>query len=264
MPNVTLSSLETFTLFFQHMDPSDHEFTPPSALLPGVPRMDHLSHALHRLSQSPNLTSLKISSIVITPDLYWPLSPSIPPLWPKLRHFDVEFQMTNSTGDWYFVSDPMIRWPKSETSGEPNSSSDEGDGDDQEQAWESDSSSSDTLLPDPFNQREEDRAVGDYPIRRFRTITSDALMNPLRLAQARAAVHMPKLQTMSLESTIDDFNTSGFSIYFYAAGQRSNREFDSGDTDKPRLFWRVGAWRPDNEVLKIWREGREGLLIKFI
>lgn len=266
LPTISSPSLQRFLLKYYYKDPSNHHFSAPSALLPETPPVDHLSRALHKFSQTPNLTSFKIYPIVTSPDLYWPEDPATSPSWPNLREFDVEFNMVNPNGDWYFLPDPM-RSPdsdQSDNSDDLNTPSDEENSDDDDISLDFYESSSDSFRPDPYNEREEARAIGNYPFRLFRTLPSDALMNPLLRAMARAAAHMPKLQIMSLQSTTRDPNAAGFSIYFYAAGQRSKLKTQSGDPDKPRLFWHVGAWRPDDEVLKIWREGREGLHVKFI
>ncbi|KAL8852279.1 MAG: hypothetical protein Q9221_002881 [Calogaya cf. arnoldii] len=265
LPTISCPSLQRFLLRYYYHDPSNHYFSAPSALLPETPPIDHLSRALHKFSQSSNLTSFKISPIVTSPDLYWPEDPATSPSWPNLREFDVEFNMVNPNGDWYFLPDPM-RSPDSDsgqndTSDDPNTPSDEKNSDDDDISLDF---YEEPFRGDRYNEREEARAIGNYPIRSFRTLPSDALMNPLLCAMARAAAHMPQLQKMSLTSTTRDPNAPGFSIYFYAAGQRSKLGFESGDLDKPRLFWHVGAWTPDDEVLKIWLEGREGLLIKFI
>ncbi|KAL8641110.1 MAG: hypothetical protein Q9226_008672 [Calogaya cf. arnoldii] len=263
LPTIPSHSLQEFLLKYHYKDPSNQHFSTPSALLPDTTPIDHLSRALHDLSRSSNLTTFRVFSIVTSPDLYWPENPSTPPLWPNLRQFDVQFRMVNPDGDWYFLPDRM-RSPdsdESENSDDPNTSNDEENSDDDDISLDF---YEEPFRPDPYNEREAARAIGDYPFRRFRTMPSDALMNPLLAAMARAAAHMPKLQIMSLQSTTRDPNAAGFSIYFYAAGQRSKLHTQSGDLDKPRLFWHVGAWRPDDEVLKIWREGREGLLIKFI
>ena len=36
------------------------------------------------------------------------------------------------------------------------------------------------------------------------------------------------------------------------------------EADYARLYWAVGSWRPEDEVLATWRDGRAGLLVRFI
>lgn len=250
--------LKTFSLRFYHDPPRNHYSSPPSALLPSSLSTDHLSCALHTLSQSPKLTSLKLGgSIVVSPELYWPADSSTPPSWPNLRYFHVTFDMTTPDGDWYFIRDP--------TKLDDDDYSDEVE-DEADSSSESDTSidSWDFLIPDSFNERKEDRAVGDFPVRMFRTLPSDSRINPLLLAMARAAGHMPQLQSMSLVSKLHSFDGAWFEIYYHAPGQRSNLDSEPGDLEKARLYWSVGKWRPDEEVLRIWRAGREEMKVKFV
>ncbi|KAL8677527.1 MAG: hypothetical protein Q9186_006039 [Xanthomendoza sp. 1 TL-2023] len=266
--------LRDFGLSFYHRAPSNQYFSPPSALLPSAPSIDHLSRALHTVSQSPGLTTLKLQPIVLSPDLYWPQNPSATPTWPNLRQFHVLFDMVTPDGDWYFTRDPtkpiedetvndtddIDNTDNTDDTDDPNGV----DNDEDETNTDSDTASSETFHPDKFNKKREARAVGDYPIRKFRTIPSDAHINPLLLAMARAASQMRKLQSISLKCSVRSSSGPRFIIVFYAAGQKC--KFDSGpeETDRARLYWFVGSWRPAEEVLKIWREGKEGLLVKFI
>ncbi|KAI4117730.1 MAG: hypothetical protein LQ338_007500 [Usnochroma carphineum] len=260
LPTLSGPSLRDFTLGFYHKDPSNQYFSPPSALLPSEPSIDHLSRALHTLSQSVSLTSLTLNPIVISPDLYWPTNPSKPPVWPNIRHYHVEFDMTTPDGDWYFIRDPSKPVEDDEganDSDDHNNAQDESDTD-------SDTASSDSWRPDTFNERLEARAVGDYPIRAFRTLPSDSHINPLALAMARAAAQMPQLQSMSLTSSMRDPDGAGFELFFHAGSHVSNLDSEPEDANKARLYWVVGSWRPEEEVLKVWREGKEGLRIRFI
>ena len=168
--------------------------------------------------------------------------------------------MTAPDGAWYFIRDPS----KPVDDDEGASDSDDPDDTDPEADTDSDTASSDSSRPDTFNERREARATGDYPIRAFRTLPSDEQINPLLHAMARAATRMPRLESMSLTSTMRDPDGAGFEIYFHAAGQSSKLDSEPGDTDQARLDWVVGSWRPEDEVLKIWQEGREGLRIRFI
>ena len=90
-------------------------------------------------------------------------------------------------------------------------------------------------------------------------------MNPLLIAMARAAAHMPQLQSMSLETTMRDHDGgAGFEIYFHGLDQRTKLDYEPGDAKKARLYLVVGSWRPDEVVLRIWCEGREKLLVRFV
>lgn len=265
LPTISKLPLRDFTLCFSHEDPLNQYFSPPSALLPSAPSTDHLSLALHTFSLSPGFTSIRLDPIIISPDLYWPANPSAPPIWPVLRQFHVVFNMTAPNGTWYFVRDPSKPEDEDEGGADSDDSDEEAEIDsDPDFDFGSDSffsTTSSASCPDTFNERREARAAGDYPHRSFRTLPLDTHINPLLLAMARAAACMPRMQHMSLTSTAHD---ATFEVLFYAAGQASHLDSEPGEGERPRLYWYVESWRPDEEVLQVWREGKEGLLIKFI
>lgn len=168
--------------------------------------------------------------------------------------------MMTPDGDWYFIRDPA----KAQDDDEGANDSDDPNDIEAETDTDSDTASSDSLRPDTFHERNEARTTGSYHIRRFRTLPSDTHLNPLLLAMARAAAHMPQLENMSLISSIRDPNCAGFEIFFHAAGHSSRFDSEPGDVEKARLHWWLGSWRPQDQVLKVWREGREGLIIRFV
>ncbi|KAL9021107.1 MAG: hypothetical protein Q9185_001646 [Variospora sp. 1 TL-2023] len=183
-----------------------------------------------------------------------------------MRQHHVDFEMTAPDGAWYFVRDPSK--PEGDDEEGVNDSDDSDDEPDTESDTYSDSDSffdsSSVFRPDTFNERREERAAGNYPSRCFRTLPSDTLINPLLLAMARSAACMPKLEEMSLTSTMRDPDGAGFEVRFYAVGHVRHDDLEPGDSDQARLDWSVGAWRPNDEVLDVWREGRDGLLVRFI
>lgn len=70
--------------------------------------------------------------------------------------------------------------------------------------------------------------------------------------------HRPHLLTLSC-LWID------FEVTFYAAGQRGKWNSKPGEAAKPRLYLiSVGTWEPSEEVIQVWRESKEGLLVKRI
>ena len=102
-----------------------------SALIPSFPTTDHLSLAIHAISQSENLTHLELGAyLVISPSLFWPDTQTKRPSWPNLVSVNVVFNMNTADGDWYFTRDDSV-----------NVKSD--DDDDDAAAAESDTSSSD-------------------------------------------------------------------------------------------------------------------------
>ncbi|KAL8916579.1 MAG: hypothetical protein Q9172_006244 [Xanthocarpia lactea] len=270
LPTLSSPSLRGFTLSFYQLDPPNNDFYPMSALLPSEPLVDHLSRAIYTLSQSFSLTSLKLQDIIISPELYWPSNSSASPAWPNLRHHDVEFHMATPDGNWYFVRDPSKPIDDDESAdGEEGVDDDESAGDadgpdDIQGEPDSDASSSSSWRPDTFNERQEDRQVGNSPGRDFRSFPSDTYMNPLVLAIARAAAQMPKLETLSLTSSIRHPDSDGFDILFHAPTHASRFDSEPGNADEARLYWIVGSWRPHEEVLKAWHEAKDALQIKFL
>ncbi|KAL8850126.1 MAG: hypothetical protein Q9221_004943 [Calogaya cf. arnoldii] len=218
LPSLSTLPLEDLTIASFHEEPSNQHFTLPSALDPSA-ATDHLSLALHTLSQSSRLPHIKFDPIIISPDLYWLVNPTTPPVWPNLRGHQVAFNMTAPDGTWYFVRDPS----KPEDKDEGDGDSDDADGEteidsDPDFDYGSDSFfSTSSSCPDDFDEGREERADGDYPIHSFRDLPLESRINPLLLAMARAAACMPKLRHMSLTSTGGDFE-----ILFYAAGQASS------------------------------------------
>ncbi|KAL8768215.1 MAG: hypothetical protein Q9194_005769 [Teloschistes cf. exilis] len=255
-------SLREFTLNFYQSDPPNQYSSQPSALLPSEPSTDHLSRALYALSQSSTLTSLILKPIVISPELYWPAnSPSTPPAWHRIQHYHVEFDLSTPDGDWYFIRDPST--PIDDDEGFADSDDGEYEEDDD---TDSDPVSEDEFYnrPDIYDEYRERRAVGRYPPWRFRTVPSDIHINPLLLAMARSAAQMPDLQSMTLKtSRIGSYGTR-FEIQFFAAGYASRWGEKIGETTEASLTWYVGSWRPAEEILKIWREAKEGLKIRFV
>ncbi|KZF23491.1 hypothetical protein L228DRAFT_117311 [Xylona heveae TC161] len=105
---------------FCYMDPLDHEFSPPSALLPETPNIDDLSISLrgsfHRLT---NLVRVELGGLIaISPALFWPqiektsetrnpeneVSGPVP-FWPNLQLLDITFSLVAPNGEWYFEHD---------------------------------------------------------------------------------------------------------------------------------------------------------------
>ena len=165
--------------------------------------------------------------------------------------------MSARTGKWYFILDTNPRIDAGEAA--DDSDNHEGSASD----TDSEPLSEVSLHPDSYAPKREARAARDYPNNPFRTLPDDALMNPLLLAMARAAKQMPRLQTMSLTSTMRDPDGAGFEVHFFAEGEHSHFDTEIGGVECARLIWAVGKWRPREEVLSEWREGKEGLKVKF-
>ncbi|KAL8872950.1 MAG: hypothetical protein Q9174_001512 [Haloplaca sp. 1 TL-2023] len=250
-------SLHEFELSYCLEDPLNHYFAPPSILLSTEPSVDHLSVALHTMSLSQNLTSLRLDPVSISPSVYGPSGLADPPSWPNLRHHFIEFQMVAPDGQWYFVRDPSA--PVDDEEQEHTPDPDEPTSSDSD----SDTSSYDSLVPDAYRERREAVANGNYPIREFRTLPDGPLINPLLEAMARAASHMPRLETMMLSSTMRAHGGQIFAVFYIANGVKGVSDSDPTDTNLSRMHWCVGSWRPEEVILDIWRKEKGVAKIEF-
>ncbi len=171
--------------------------------------------------------------------------------------------MTAPEGDWYFQRDPASdEWEEpldedSESEQDSDTFSDFSD----DSFWER------SDAPETFNERRESRAVGNHPVRLFRTKPDAHKIGPLLTAMARAAGQMPKLRIMSLKGEVYGPKFTEFEVVFCAPGQSFGSGQGLEDVDKPRLYWVVGKWRPDEAIIQLWRDvkGVDGdLLVRFI
>ncbi|KAL9041899.1 MAG: hypothetical protein Q9180_000968 [Flavoplaca navasiana] len=253
-------SLREFQMKYYLEDPSNHYFSPPNVLHPSETSLDHLSLALHTLSLSQNLTSLSLDPVCISPSIYWPSGLADPPYWPNIRHHFVGFQMTTPDGRWYFVRDPSAPIDDDEGGGD---SSDPDAPPSTDSDSDPDTNSEASRIPDTYRERREAVANGDWPVRMFRTLPDETMINPLLMAMARAAGQMPKLQTMGLSATMTDPSGKAFCVSYVAKELESPTGSDPGDVDTPRIAWRVGSWRPINEILDVWRKEKGVSKIEF-
>ncbi|MCJ1400409.1 hypothetical protein MMC11_003614 [Xylographa trunciseda] len=105
---LSTESLAGFRLHFERKVPINHEFEPPSVLLPSDPATDHFSLALHALSLSHNLTEIILSGpLVISASLFWPASSPSTPFWPNVQKVVVEFTPIAPDGSWYFSREEL-------------------------------------------------------------------------------------------------------------------------------------------------------------
>ena len=54
---------------------------------------------------------------------------------------------------------------------------------------------------------------------------------------------------------------------YLAPGLKRFEIEDIGDVEMPRLYWRVGKWRPEEEVRRLWRKGKgteQEILVSFL
>ena len=263
-------SLKQIALDFFNNPLDNQEMNPSSALLPSLPLIDHLSVAIHALSQSEHLTHLDLGgNIVISPSLFWPDIQPKRPSWPHLVWVKVVFSMTTADGSWYFTRD--------------NNASDESDDDDDDDATMTDTSSTDSSeaddyetttyqdpdpnTPDTYNEKNVALATGEKPHRHFRSKADRHKLNPLYEAAAHAAAQMPRLQRMTLKTEVKGGRMCTFAMTYFAPGERAaGRGAGSRDVEKPRLEWVVGAsgYVPAGSIVEVWRRAKGDVVLSVV
>ena len=108
LATLPVQSLKRVKLSFCSFTPRNQHVKISSALLTSAPSVDHLSLALHTLSQSPNLTYLYLGgTIVLSPCFFWPQDHADPtPFWPRLQDLIVELSITTPEGNWLYKRGP--------------------------------------------------------------------------------------------------------------------------------------------------------------
>ena len=250
------SSLKRIALDWYSPPPDNQELSHLSALIPSFPTTDHLSLAIHAISQSESLTHLELDDyIVISPSVFWPDTQTKRPSWPSLLSVNVTFSMNTADGDWYFTRDDNT-----------NSESDDDDDAESDTSSSDDSEADDVItnqdpnpdIPDTYNDRKVALAVGDEPYNHFRSRADPSKLNPLFEAAARAATQMPLLQRMTLLTKVRASNMFFFAMNYSAPGERNRWGAGSRNIDMARLHWVVGAsgYEPEESILEIWRRAK--------
>ncbi|MCJ1286560.1 hypothetical protein MMC26_005906 [Xylographa opegraphella] len=273
LPYLSTETLTSFRLYYEREVPIDHEHEPPSVLLPSFPSIDHLSLALHTLSLAQNLTEFTLSGpFVVSSVLFWPAAASAAaamPFWPNMQKVVVEFSPIAPDGSWYFL--------REELRGAALAKQVER----MEAATEREVLLHQTPADDSYNALLHREHVGAYPAREFRSVPDPAAMPALMLALVRAAARMPRLRRLHVD--VAPRLPFAFGVRYVGPGEAYDPSWDLGNTRAvhrravmprddvglPRLYWTVGRWRPEEEVLRLWRErprGREEdavLLVRF-
>lgn len=251
--------LKRVAIDFWNKPPNNQELNPISALMPSFPTTDHLSLAIHAISQSENLTHLDLGDeIVISPSLFWPDHEAKVPSWPNLIWVKIVFSMNTANGDWYFSRDDNA-----------NIESDDDDDDDDDdtvsslsEAAEADDimteQNPDPDIPDTYNVKRVAFATGEHPFRHFRSKANPDKLNPLFTAAAMAAAQMPRLQRMTLKTEVRATRTFYFIMTYFAPGERTDRGAGSRNVELSRLDWMVGpsGYEPLESILEIWKQAK--------
>ncbi|KAJ5120888.1 uncharacterized protein N7515_010276 [Penicillium bovifimosum] len=181
-------SIRQLTLGFTHSTPQDETYPPAVLTAEGTP--DPLSTRLREFSQQ--LAGMSLSDCVLGKELFWPLNDDNPepPFWPHLRSVELDSVPVTPCGKWMFEQFNGL--------------------------WESDSDSSHIshLDVDAEARRQADEyhfdtyhdmsgpwdlvPEEDRDRRLFRTEFVDELFNQYYISAGKAALHMPKLESMEL------------------------------------------------------------------
>lgn len=223
--------------------------------------------ALYNLQKCPNLTHITLSGPITTSSvLYWnEIYDTATPHWPNLQQFNVTFNPCTPDGDWYFVRHP------SKTESDDiwdNPGERERVERDSESATDIDSDDSDNSSRwDQYHPQRQLIHSGGIPGRQFRTWPNDERILPLLRAMAKATACMPAIRHMSLHAWLDHRCRNRFEVAFLAPGVKRSGDKDDDVSHNYRLYWRTGGWRPDDELLDLWKhvvpEGGGSLLIKY-
>ncbi|MCJ1434059.1 hypothetical protein MMC27_003425 [Xylographa pallens] len=265
LPNLSTDPLTSFRLNYERQVPINHDYEPPSVLLPTLPTIDHLSLALHTLSQSQNLTELTLSGpLVISDALFWPATSATAslsrapglPFWPNMQKLVVEFSPIAPDGSWCFLREELSSVESAHEARE------------MERATQREAATYAPEWGDCYNALTMRTQIGLFPAREFRRVPDAAKIPALMLALARAAARMPRLKRLHVD--VAPRLPFAFGVRYLAPGEAYRPFFDVGnprivyrkttapldDEALPRLYWTVRGWRPVEEVLALWR-GRE-------
>ena len=255
-------SLKRISLDLASNPPNNQQLNPSSALISSLTPTDHMSLAIHAISQSEHLTHLDLGeNIVISPLVFWPANQTKDSFWPNLVAVKVVFSMTTAEGGWYFVRDSSTNDESDDDAAVTDTSSAEGSEANAITIYQD----PDPDIPDTFNEKQVALATGERPYRRFRSKADPDKLNPLFMAAAQAATQMPRLQRMTLKTEVKASKMFTFAMTYFASGEKASRGAGSRNTDKPRLDWVVGPSRyePEESILEIWR-GAKGEVLQSV
>ncbi|GLI72237.1 hypothetical protein PoHVEF18_000407 [Penicillium ochrochloron] len=188
---------------------SDHNFSTDDITDQGV---DALSSQLHKFSQQ--LETLSVYGMTFGNELFWPLKlNNSHPSWPGLKTIDIEYIPSTPFGKWLFVD---------------RSDRDEDD------RYESTDSDQHDEFPEYVRTVLEDRSS-----KLFREVSVPGLFNELYMAVGQAALYMPKLEDLRMETE------SGRVYYRF----RYSTEGDICASWSDRL-----GFQPEERVLNLWKQ----------
>lgn len=270
-------SLKRVDLNLFNQDPSNQNFNLSSALPMFAPSTDHLSLALHALSQSPKLTHLSLKGdIVLSPCFFWPddddNDPSAKaPFWPCLEDLDVYLNITTPSGHWLYVRDPSDSDPEPDPVDEdPLTPTDLLQLDEEENGSTHSSDSDNSEVPDTFNARLQEHLDGTSPSHRFRTMLDGDRLHPMLMAMARAAGRMPAVRRLALHLNPNSLGGIDLECLVGPATAESGQEghetkttTPSSSSPQPYKHWQVSIgleakWTPPEDLQDAWKKSAGG------
>ena len=251
LQHINLHNLRYFKLYISTCSPRNHHLKLQSALLPSSPSADHLSCALHVLSQLPRLVEFVLRGpAVLSPCIFWP--DAIPsenlPFWPNLRYLHLWLSDITADGKWLYLGDAN------------EAHKDESIGPDFLAQLAHDSEDSQI-----FNEALELQIDGHEPQQFFRKVLDHERIKPMLMGMARAATRMPKLQRMELGTGAE---SRGLRVTYLAPGQDVNLRWEEGKVvdwspewtlDLLKKRWHIllsphTNWEVPYELECVWKE----------
>ncbi|KAH8730569.1 hypothetical protein GQ44DRAFT_700529 [Phaeosphaeriaceae sp. PMI808] len=190
-------------------------------------------------------------------------------IFPALEKFALEFTPNTADGRWFFLRDDAVfRHHQSNSSDD-----DEGESENED---EEESTGFIVYNRTPIREGE----VSDH--NKYRSLPNPQTMTPLLTSVARMCAQMPRIKQLSIKLNRNDMNRSRldvdvvdrvFELWFLAASSTLEKfdnvvqnpviPLDADISQCNRVYFRMGRYKPDAEVLKLWREtvGVDGKII---
>ncbi|KAJ5627783.1 hypothetical protein N7490_010011 [Penicillium lividum] len=202
------SSIKFFSFTFNNEQPQNHDFSPDNITDQGV---DALSSRLYGFSQQ--LVRLGLYGMTIGNELFWqPGSSDKHRSWPNLKTVDLQYTPSTPSGKWIFV--------------------DRSDRDEYDHYESSDSDPHDEF-PEYVRTVLEDRSG-----KPFREVSVSGLFNELYMAVGQAALFVPKLEFLIMETE------SG----------RDHHRFRYSSDEAYANWSDLLGFQPEERVLKLWKQ----------
>ncbi|KAF1963796.1 hypothetical protein CC80DRAFT_530563 [Byssothecium circinans] len=265
---IKMSELEELNLTISTGMLQDEDRKPDYLLSDDRPIKDPYVQILHHLATFPTLKVLRLTGpLVISPTIFSDL-----PKFPVLSDFQLDFATETADSRWFFIKDEeLFKKLALEKSDSGN-----GENDDEEEdievveIYDEDSDMDETDSAQDDNAEEGPHHQTPTTANFYRTLPNPTLIPTLLLSAAHFVSTTPSLRRFLLrhkntrgeEGTVhwnDERMSRHLEVWFLKRGMP--RSYNGAVTvpadekfmGEDRLYWRVGEWRPDAEVLGAWR-----------